>query len=532
LLNEPTNAGIITLNSYKGTAAITLGDGDLVSDRKNIYRNDEHVFQSQSGLIAGTVNAGVLTTGAAGTAGTLTGLWSLSSGSVLNATSGELRSLTLSAVGGSGTISGSWSLGSNSTLTVGTGSIDARTGTLFTDTLDAGSTSAAATVTGAWSVGAGSTFVATSVTGQANSATITAASTNTANNIVRRDASGNFAAGAITANLLGNATTATSAGQWTTTRTISLTGDVTGSANIDGTGNISIDTTVGGNTVTLGTDTTGQYAQSVEVFGNGLTITPVGINDGTNYTVSSNATSANTASTIVFRDASGNFTAGTITASLTGTASQATNSTNVNATLNATAIGVFYIPFFTGNTTGNKALTFDTDLQYNPSTNTLTAGTFSGALSGNATTATTASGLTTNAGYQVGSLGVGIAALAANDGNIRATGNITAYASSDRNLKENITVIDNALGKLRGISGVMFDWTDAYIESQGGEDGYFMRKHDTGVIAQDVEKVLPEVVATKVDGFKAVQYEKLAGIIIQAINELADQVEELKKKLD
>jgi hypothetical protein len=532
-LNAGTNAGIITLNSYNGTAAITLGDGDLVSDRKNIYRNDEHVFQSRSGLIAGTINAGTLTTGAAGTAGTLTGLWGLSSGSIFNATSGELRSSTLSTgnVATAGTITGTWSLGSNSSLTVGTGFIDARTGTLYTDTLDAGSTSAAATVTGAWTVGSGSSFVATTVVNQANSATIAASSTNTANNIVRRDASGNFVAGTITAALSGNASTATSAARLTNSRTIALTGDVTGSATFDGSANISISTTVGGNTVELGADTIGQYARTVLVSGLGISINAAEPNDGTDYTITSNATNANTGSTIVYRDASGNFSAGTITASLTGTASQATNSTNINVTANATN-GVFYLPFFSGNANGNKALAYDADLQYNPSTNTLTAAEFSGSLSGNATTATRASSLFTTSGYQAGSLGVGIAASGANDGNIRATGNVTAYATSDRNLKENITVIDNALGKLRSISGVMFDWKDTYIESQGGEDGYFVRKHDTGVIAQDVESVLPEAVATKVDGFKAVQYEKLAGIIIQAINELADQIDDIKKKLN
>ena len=75
----------------------------------------------------------------------------------------------------------------------------------------------------------------------------------------------------------------------------------------------------------------------------------------------------------------------------------------------------------------------------------------------------------------------------------------------------------------------MFDWTDAYIESQGGEDGYFVRKHDTGVIAQDVQAVLPEVVATREDGTLAVKYEKMMGLVIQSINELADLVDEMKK---
>jgi hypothetical protein len=129
-----------------------------------------------------------------------------------------------------------------------------------------------------------------------------------------------------------------------------------------------------------------------------------------------------------------------------------------------------------------------------------------------------------------GSLGVGTASSGTN-GEIRATNEVTAYYASDRNLKTNIVPIENALEKLKQISGVMFDWKDEEIERRGGEDGYFVRKHDTGIIAQEAEVVLPEVVATRDDGFKAVRYEKLAGIIIQAIKELANQVEEIKKKL-
>lgn len=138
--------------------------------------------------------------------------------------------------------------------------------------------------------------------------------------------------------------------------------------------------------------------------------------------------------------------------------------------------------------------------------------------------------LTGSAYPQYSSLGVGTAA-SATTGEIRATSEITAYYASDRDLKENIAPIDNALGKLRQLTGVMFDWTDEEMARRGGEDGYFVRKHDTGVIAQDVEVVLPEVVATREDGHKAVRYEKMAGLIIQAINELADQVDEIKKKL-
>jgi len=128
------------------------------------------------------------------------------------------------------------------------------------------------------------------------------------------------------------------------------------------------------------------------------------------------------------------------------------------------------------------------------------------------------------------SFGVGTAA-SNTTGEIRATNEITAYYSSDESLKENIVIIEDALGKLKQIRGVMYDWKDSHIQSRGGLDDYFVRKHDTGVIAQDVEKVLPEVVAKRPDGTKAVRYEKLAGIIIQAINELSEQVSELKDKI-
>jgi hypothetical protein len=138
--------------------------------------------------------------------------------------------------------------------------------------------------------------------------------------------------------------------------------------------------------------------------------------------------------------------------------------------------------------------------------------------------------INTGASVQFGSFGVGTAA-SGTTGEIRATNEVTAYFSSDERLKENIVIIDDALGKLKQIRGVMYDWKDSHVQSRGGLDDYFVRKHDTGVIAQDVEKVLPEVVAERPDGTKAVRYEKLAGIMIQAINELADQVEEIKKGL-
>ena len=161
--------------------------------------------------------------------------------------------------------------------------------------------------------------------------TSNATNLNTASTIVFRDASGNFSAGTITAALTGNVNgNATTASAWQTGRTLSLTGDVTGSTTIDGSGNASISTTIGANSVALGTDTTGNYVQQGATSGNGISGS---VNsEGGTFTVTSNATNANTANTIVFRDASGNFSAGTITAALSGNATTATNVSGYSGT--------------------------------------------------------------------------------------------------------------------------------------------------------------------------------------------------------
>jgi hypothetical protein len=78
------------------------------------------------------------------------------------------------------------------------------------------------------------------------------------------------------------------------------------------------------------------------------------------------------------------------------------------------------------------------------------------------------------------------------------------------------------------IRGVRFDWTDEYIANHGGEDGFFVRKHDVGVIAQEIEAVLPEVVVDREDGYKAVNYEKIVPLLIAAIKELKAEIEAVK----
>jgi len=82
---------------------------------------------------------------------------------------------------------------------------------------------------------------------------------------------------------------------------------------------------------------------------------------------------------------------------------------------------------------------------------------------------------------------------------------------------------------LAQIDGVRYDWTNEYIQEMGGEDGYFVRKQDVGVIAQDVQKVLPEVVGERSDGILAVKYERIVALLIEAVKELKRETDELRK---
>jgi len=112
-----------------------------------------------------------------------------------------------------------------------------------------------------------------------------------------------------------NQSTTGSAATLTTARAIALSGDVVGTANFDGSARISIAATIQANSVALGTDTTGNYVGAGAVAGTGLSGSLSA--EGGTFTVTSNATSANTNSTIVARDGSGDFSAGVITATAT-----------------------------------------------------------------------------------------------------------------------------------------------------------------------------------------------------------------------
>jgi len=137
--------------------------------------------------------------------------------------------------------------------------------------------------------------------------------------------------------------------------------------------------------------------------------------------------------------------------------------------------------------------------------------------------------LTADNDVQADSIGVGTAP-SGTTGQIRATDDITAFYSSDAMLKEDITNIPDPLEALKKLNGVLFNWKDEWIKKQGGEDGYFVRKKDVGVIAQEVEKVLPEAVAQRKDGIKAVKYDRLTCLLIEAVKVLSDKVDKLTKE--
>ena len=105
--------------------------------------------------------------------------------------------------------------------------------------------------------------------------------------------------------------------------------------------------------------------------------------------------------------------------------------------------------------------------------------------------------------------------------NLTIYGDVVAYGSSDKRLKENIQPIENALDKLDNIGGYTFNWNDQ-------EDIHGHKGNDIGVIAQEIEDILPEVVTTRDNGYKAVKYEKIVPLLIQAIKELKAEVDKLK----
>jgi len=127
---------------------------------------------------------------------------------------------------------------------------------------------------------------------------------------------------------------------------------------------------------------------------------------------------------------------------------------------------------------------------------------------------------------QINSLGVGVTPVS---NEVRCVGAVRAFSTSDYRLKENVSDIEDALDKIQMIRGVNFDWTDEYLDSVGGADGFFVKKNDVGVIAQELEQVLPEAVVERQDGYLSVDYPKIIPLLIQAIKQQQKQIADLRK---
>jgi hypothetical protein len=108
-------------------------------------------------------------------------------------------------------------------------------------------------------------------------------------------------------------------------------------------------------------------------------------------------------------------------------------------------------------------------------------------------------------------------------------GDVVAFLSSDERLKNNITPISGCLEKLELVDGVEFDWND-------NQEVYSGR--DIGLIAQQVQKIAPQIVEERKNGYLAVKYEKMVPILVGAIkeqqciiNDMKEQIKELQNKI-
>ena len=110
-------------------------------------------------------------------------------------------------------------------------------------------------------------------------------------------------------------------------------------------------------------------------------------------------------------------------------------------------------------------------------------------------------------------------------GDLDVTGDVTAYSSSDQRLKTDLQPIENSLDKVKSLTGYTFNWNE--LAENKPQD-----QREAGVLAQDVEAVLPEVTTTKDDGYKSVRYEKMVPLLVEAIKELSDKVDAQQQEIE
>jgi histone H3/H4 len=323
--------------------------------------------------------------------------------------------------------------------------------------------------------------------------------------------------------------------------TITLTGDVTGTGTITDLGNVSFATTVAANSVALGTDTTGDYVGTITA-GSGLSSTGATTGEGIGHTLSiatGGVTNAMLAGSIANdKLTNSSITIAGVSTALGGTISAATIGNAIGAVSSSAQVTASVFGAVSGDVTisstgvatiaaNSVALGTDTTGNY---VGTITAGTgvsTTGASTGEGIAHTISIGqaVATSSNVQFNSLGVGMAA-SATAGRIDATNDIVAFSSSDIRFKENIKPIENPIEKIRKISGNTYDWK----EENKIEHGY--EGNDVGVIAQEIEAVLPQLVQTRESGYKAVKYDKLVALLIEGIKEQQLQIEKLQLEVE
>ena len=363
----------------------------------------------------------------------------------------------------------------------------------------------------------------------------------------RHDTTGNISAasftGPLTGNVTGNASTAT---KLATARTISLTGDATGSATFDGSANASI-------TVIIADDSHNHVISNID-----------GLSAYT--TIIDAATPSAVLGTLVKRDATtGNISAdkftGPLTGNVTGNASTATKlltarnialsgdvtgSINFDGSANVSIVATVADDSHNHIIANVDGLQDALDLKLNSADYTaadvlaklltvdgagsgLDADTVDGLTSAaflraNATDTatgiitfsnTTASTSTTTGAVKVTG-GVGIGGALFVGAGITASGDVTAF--SDERLKDNIIEITDAVNKVEQLRGI------TYVRKADGIAS-------TGVIAQEVEKVLPQAISVNEDGMMSVKYGNMIGLLIEAIKEQQKQINELQNEV-
>lgn len=134
--------------------------------------------------------------------------------------------------------------------------------------------------------------------------------------------------------------------------------------------------------------------------------------------------------------------------------------------------------------------------------------------------------VTGNGGAAGDSGGAKVAGYFDNDRNLHVTNDIIAFSTSDERQKDNVQLIDNPTQKIAKLDGVTFTWNDlgpSWVEGRG-------TREDVGLLAQQVEQVIPEAVTTRDDGYKAVDYKRVIPLLVESIKELSARVAELEKQ--